>query len=365
VKKYDLELLKLDLGLSIQSFCLHLFPNGKYSNRMYCVGSLSGEPGNSLKICLFGEKVGMWKDFATGEGGNNLLDLLHRARGGSFTEACAEAANWLNDPDRYEKIRCSLVRREYGHTLDPKRKKMEDEILHDFSDLQPGTKCDLMTLARAFGVSVDGLLLAESDGSLKFFDHPVNGRCWSVVDGNNRVRQDRRMDGQLFQLKEDRSAKARTIGSPSWPVGMPTDKQVIAIVEGSSDFLAAYSLICAEGVEEYIRPAAMLGAANYIHVGALEYFRGKYVLAFPDYDLAGISGATRWHRQLDGIVAGFKMFNYKELLRDDGQPVKDLRDFLRVDVDQWEMDADVRSPLGNFVSKLLAEGKIHVAHNTN
>jgi hypothetical protein len=123
VKKYDLELLKLDLACAVQSFCLYLFPNGKYSNGMYCVGSLGGEPGNSLKICLFGEKVGMWKDCATGEGGNNLLDLLHRARGGSFTEACAEAANWLNDPDRYGDKRCSLVRREYGHTLDPNRKK--------------------------------------------------------------------------------------------------------------------------------------------------------------------------------------------------------------------------------------------------
>jgi hypothetical protein len=45
--------------------------------------------------------------------------------------------------------------------------------------------------------------------------------------------------------------------------------------------------------------------------------------------------------------------------------IKKLRDFLRVDVDQWETDADVRSTLGNFVSKLLAEGKIHGAHNTN
>jgi hypothetical protein len=73
-----------DLACAIQSFCLYLFPNGKYRNRMYCVGSLEGEPGNSLKICLSGEKVGMWKDFATGEGGNNLLDLLYRVRGGEL-----------------------------------------------------------------------------------------------------------------------------------------------------------------------------------------------------------------------------------------------------------------------------------------
>jgi hypothetical protein len=209
-------------------------------------------------------------------------------------------------------------------------------------------------------ISVDGLELAKRDGVLKFFDHPVNGHCWSVVDRGNRVRQDRRMDGEMFALKDGRLAKARTIGSPSWPVGMPTDRQVVAIVEGSSDFLAAYSLICADGVEAYIRPAAMLGAANYIHTDALEYFRGKYMLTFPDYDLAGINAAARWHKQLEGIAAELKVCHYVGLLRDDGQQIKDLRDFLRVDVDQQEADGNVRSPLLNFVSTLLVEGKIHV-----
>jgi twinkle protein len=63
---------------------------------------LGGEPGKSLKICLTGEKVGIWKDFATGESGNNLLDLLSKVRCGDFGAACKEAANWLNDPERYE-----------------------------------------------------------------------------------------------------------------------------------------------------------------------------------------------------------------------------------------------------------------------
>jgi hypothetical protein len=132
VKRYDVELLKLDLGCSIQSFCLYLFPNGKYRNRTYCVGSLKGEPGSSLKICLSGENVCVWKDFATGEGGNNLLDLLHSARGGSFTAACREAANWLSDPDRYAVNRDPLVRREYGHTLDPGQKIAKKHNSYDF-----------------------------------------------------------------------------------------------------------------------------------------------------------------------------------------------------------------------------------------
>jgi DNA primase len=173
------------------------------------------------------------------------------------------------------------------------------------------------------------------------------------------VRQDRRIDGQPFILKDKRAVKARTIGSPLWPIGVPTDKPVLTITEGSSDFLAAYSLICAEGVEKYVAPVAILGAANIIHDEALEYFRGKYVLMFPDYDRAGISAATRWSKQLKPIATEIKSFSFDGLVRDDGQKIKDLRDFLRVDVDQWEGDADVRSPLANFVSNLVSKGSIN------
>ncbi|MDR2628751.1 MAG: hypothetical protein LBC30_02040 [Puniceicoccales bacterium] len=52
-----------------------------------------------LKICMTGEKTGMWKDFATKESGNNLLDLLCKMRGGDFRAACEEAANWLDSLD--------------------------------------------------------------------------------------------------------------------------------------------------------------------------------------------------------------------------------------------------------------------------
>ncbi|MDR1255428.1 MAG: hypothetical protein LBJ94_00665 [Puniceicoccales bacterium] len=43
----------------------------------------------------------MWKDFATGESGDNLLDLFYKARSGDFRRAREEAANWLADPQRY------------------------------------------------------------------------------------------------------------------------------------------------------------------------------------------------------------------------------------------------------------------------
>ena len=80
---------------SIEDVCRHLFPNGKRDGSEYVVGSLSGEPGQSLKINLSG-KLGVWKDFAGDSGGNSLLSLWMHARNlPKFDRAVVEAKQFL------------------------------------------------------------------------------------------------------------------------------------------------------------------------------------------------------------------------------------------------------------------------------
>jgi hypothetical protein len=360
-RKYDIEQLKLDLACSIRSFCLYFLPNGKYVGGEYTVGSLGGEPGKSLKICLADGKAGMWKDFATGESGNNLLDLLCKMRGGDFRAACEEAVNWLNDPERYGIKPQGFLRQLNGEIRMPSpltthlrsQQRLRRLKHHNFCDLTVGTIRDRVTLARLLGVNGESLDHAAQDRVLKFFDHPANGRCWSVVDKNNYVRQDRRLDGKPFIFQDNSTGKSRTIGTPSWPVGIPTAKEVIMLAEGSSDFLAAYSLAYSEDLENVAAPVTILGASNVIHPDALQHFRNKRVLGFPDYDAAGITGMAHWRKQLKGIAAEFEVFDYTGMVRDDGQPVKDLRDFLHIDGDQWEQSLAVRYPLGSFLNPPL------------
>jgi RecA-family ATPase len=74
----------------------HLFPAGCVSGAEYCVGSLSGESGESLKVHLNGSKGPVWKDFATGDSGGDLLDLWAQSRcGGDIGAAIRDAAAWL------------------------------------------------------------------------------------------------------------------------------------------------------------------------------------------------------------------------------------------------------------------------------
>lgn len=72
----------------------YLFPNGKRVGNEWLVGSVAGEPGESLKVCLTGDKIGIFCDFATGDKGD-LLDLWRLKRNASLLEAMKEVEGWL------------------------------------------------------------------------------------------------------------------------------------------------------------------------------------------------------------------------------------------------------------------------------
>lgn len=86
------------LNQNIESVVNYLLPNGKRKNNEWCVGSVYGEPGDSLKINLGGVKAGVWCDFATGEHRGDLLDLWCACRNLEFSEAILEAKQWLGIP---------------------------------------------------------------------------------------------------------------------------------------------------------------------------------------------------------------------------------------------------------------------------
>lgn len=56
---------KARLNNMAEQVCKFLLPNGKKVGGEWHVGSIKGEEGDSLKICLEGEKTGVWADFAT------------------------------------------------------------------------------------------------------------------------------------------------------------------------------------------------------------------------------------------------------------------------------------------------------------
>jgi twinkle protein len=91
------ELSKL-MADNVSAIAEHLFPQGKKHGGEWCVGSIGGEEGKSLKIRLTGAKRGVWADFSTSESGD-LLDLWVRVRGVSVSDAMRDAKQFLGVRD--------------------------------------------------------------------------------------------------------------------------------------------------------------------------------------------------------------------------------------------------------------------------
>ena len=74
----------------IEGLVSEWYPNGKKHGQEWCVGSLSGEPGDSLKINL---TTGVWKDFASDEkGGGDIVNLWAAKQRCTMSEAAEGVA---------------------------------------------------------------------------------------------------------------------------------------------------------------------------------------------------------------------------------------------------------------------------------
>jgi len=119
----------------------------------------------------------------------------------------------------------------------------------------------------------------------------------------------------------------------NWPIGITQANgfPTIALCEGVPDFLAAFYLAWAAGVERSIAPACMTGASCSIHADALPLFRGKRVRIFGHADEPGQTAMARWAEQLQTVEAEIDGFFFSSLLKADRSSVKDLNDFILAD----------------------------------
>jgi len=90
--------VKTALGARGEEFARWLFPAGKKIGQEWHVGALSGEAGKSLSICIGGAKAGVFADFATGDSGDNLVELYSQSKRVAFKDALHACADWLGQP---------------------------------------------------------------------------------------------------------------------------------------------------------------------------------------------------------------------------------------------------------------------------
>ena len=312
--------------------------------------NLPGKPGKSCRSPFREDRYPslsvsddgqVFYDFATDEKGD-VIRFLELTVGITNKEACKKIVSFAGLDRNISP--CPLPSKLVLQSPAKPNKASNEFVSHKWSFLEKGSDEDLEQLSALRDIGIEGLQLASQLNLLWFFTDGHGKRCWTVTDSVRYVRQDRTLDGSDVQLKNGCTSRARTIGKPSWPVGLANagNQPIILLVEGSPDLLAAVHLIYYESRVNDTSAVSMLGANNAIHPIALKHFSGKRVRLFPDYDQEGVHGATVWENQLCQADVEVDIYDFGGLLKEDGLPVKDMNDFLLVDVDQWETDCEVR-----------------------
>jgi hypothetical protein len=94
----DTEALRAALLDRLEAVLQFLFPQERIRGNRFYVGDADGTPGKSLVVELAGPRRGLWKDFATDEGGD-VIAVWARAHGQStrhdFPQIVTEIRQWL------------------------------------------------------------------------------------------------------------------------------------------------------------------------------------------------------------------------------------------------------------------------------
>jgi CHC2-type zinc finger protein len=265
----------------------------------------------------------LFNDFATGHGGDNI-DFLGEIRGSTKSEAFPELLKMAGESA--EKVQ--------EPALAKKRETLKLEGLELCSDT------DLERISALRSIPIEGLRLAAERRLLFSYEHPFQGRCWLVSDAAKRSASCRRFDGKRFDFREPEDGKKQGPKSKSWkgslknwPIGIAQagPYPAIALCEGEPDFLSAFYLAWAGGVETLVAPVCMGGAACRIHEDALPLFRKKRIRIFGHVDKEGQQAVRKWAEQLWSVQAEVDDFDFCGLIRGDGKAVADLNDFLLAD----------------------------------
>jgi hypothetical protein len=265
-----------------------------------------------------------WKDFGTGDGGDEI-DFL---------------AQYLRlDGTRHFPLLATLYESlalEYQPSQQLPLFTIEAKEPPERTGFGPGTPQQTERLAKLRGLDGDALEWAQSRGILVF--GMFSGfEVYGVTDQSGKVLEIRRLDGKEFpafgELGE-RKSHALKGSQKSWPVGIKESQPYknIALVEGVPDLLAAHDFIFREQADDEAKPhvkcaaVGMLAASVRIADEALPLFAHKRTVIYFHADDAGVAAAARWKQQIESVGGTVVLFDMTLVNGWTNGKVKDLND---------------------------------------
>ncbi len=175
IEPHELEQL---LRAAVHSVCHNLLPNGREECGYWRVGSIGGEPGQSLAVNLTGPNVGLWTDFSapdsTPERSGDMLWLAARVRyAGKLADAITWGISFLGldglDPNRLRTEKAKARKAANDAATDAARlaERNRRSAMQLYLSGAPiaGTIAETYLISRGIDLRAHGLV---APGSLKF-----------------------------------------------------------------------------------------------------------------------------------------------------------------------------------------------------
>lgn len=241
--RYEVGQIRQGLKDRIEDLLSELFPNGKREGHVFYLGDISGVPGRSLTIELAGERCGLWKDFATDEGGD-IFDLwaAHHGLNASqhFPQVLEQAANWLG-----------IARPDSAHVIATPEGPKSNIQYWDYLDLE-------------------GQLIARV------------------------YRQDTSKGKDYRPWDASRNCFGTPTPRPLYRIPQIHKADTVILVEGEK----CADALCALG---YAGTTAMAGASAPFDKTDWTLLKGKNVIVWPDHDAPGQKYAATLQEKLPGV----------------------------------------------------------------
>lgn len=252
--------------------------------KQYQVGSVNGEAGQSLRIERRGDKVGLWKDHATKEGGD-IVALWKAVRGGDWKHTFEDMRGFLGlqrEPlhDVKKKVLKPLAPKDLkavSSTSDEDAAAAVDEYLTQ----QRGLKLETLSTYK-----IGGMLSRKRKPVVAFPYYTPTGELVSM----KYLALQRGKDGSKFIMREE--------GTPSILFGwqaVPDDALEVAIVEGELDAPSVYQML---GVPALSLPDGAMGLDNWLELEYDNLARFEKIYIVTDNDPEGRAAAKGLSKRL-------------------------------------------------------------------
>lgn len=280
----------------------------------------------------------LWKDLVTGDGGS-AVDFIAAVENLTIPEAIKRTIELAGLGETHT---LSAIRPVYSK---PVARRIEDQkLVHNveraakraewIARLEIPTGKELEIISSSRNLDIEALKIAAERGNLRTLT-AWNHRAYVITDSSFMNAKARRLDGMPWAG----GVKSRNLpgADNTQPIGLPESRSFpsIALVEGETDFLAAFHCLHVLGGHERIAPVCVGGASCDLSDRCLPYFEGKRIRIFFDNDDPGIRAGKRWANTLRLWGCEVDGFSFKGYETKGGQAVKDLNDWCNLSIESY------------------------------